>query len=61
MNKQAKNRNHGDAKASGLTFRRETIRILTEAESKRVQGGMVCTLESGSGDCRDSRCTTDTV
>jgi hypothetical protein len=45
------------AKSSGLSFKRETIRNLSDAESKRVVGGMVCQGSCHGQTCPNSVCT----
>lgn len=59
MNKKARSGNQSEAKAGRLSFRRETIRILSVAESRKIVGGMICApLESCGGDsCPESLCT----
>ncbi|HET7504907.1 MAG TPA: class I lanthipeptide [Kofleriaceae bacterium] len=55
MNRKSKKQAGSDR---GLSFRRETIRSLTDAESKQVLGGMRCTSESCLGQtCPNSVCT----
>ncbi|HEU4730812.1 MAG TPA: class I lanthipeptide [Kofleriaceae bacterium] len=55
MNKNARKQ---DKRAKGLSFKRETIRSLSDAESKQVLGGMRCTSDSCLGNtCPNSVCT----
>lgn len=42
MNKKAKKINYGSAKAGRLSFKLDTIRCLTDAESNLVLGGRIC-------------------
>lgn len=48
MKKTGNHTNERAGRPSGLTFRRERIRNLTESESRQVVGGMRCTSDSGS-------------
>jgi hypothetical protein len=49
MKKARQNTNNLRAeRPSGLTFKREMIRNLTEPESRRVVGGRPCNSDSGS-------------
>ncbi len=49
MKKTRQNTNDQRAtRSSGLTFKREMIRNLTEPESRRVVGGRPCAGDSGS-------------
>lgn len=59
MNKKARSGNRSQAKAGRLSFNRETIRILSVAESRAIVGGRNCApAESCGGDsCPESVCT----
>jgi hypothetical protein len=55
MNRNARKTDKG---VKGLSFKRETIRSLSDAESKQVMGGMRCTSDSCLGNtCPNSVCT----
>jgi hypothetical protein len=56
MNKKAKRDRRG-AKAEKLSFKRETIRSMSEAESKRVAGGRICVGSCQAPTCPRSVCT----
>ncbi|HEU4727436.1 MAG TPA: hypothetical protein VFT22_06100 [Kofleriaceae bacterium] len=51
-------KNRNGAKRGGLSFKRETIRSLSAAETKRVQGGRICLPDScQTVTCPESVCT----
>jgi hypothetical protein len=57
MNKHASKRNVSSAKRGGLSFKRETIRSLSESETKLVQGGRICLGSCHGETCPNSVCT----
>lgn len=58
MNKKTKHSNAQGTSAGRLSFRRETIRSLSAAESKVVIGGRICLPDScRPGTCPASVCT----
>lgn len=57
MNRKPKNGNRSGAKSGGLTFKRETIRALSPAETKQIAGGMPCQTTCHGETCPASVCT----
>jgi hypothetical protein len=52
MNRKPKSGNRSGAKSSGLAFKRETIRTLSQAEARQIAGGRPCLPDS----CRAPTC-----